>query len=93
MSVLHRKEPKGNAAEFEKLQEQIDELKAAAEQAAAFSVQTFQTAVISDRAAGLNLIDDSKILAAGAFVTFPEYQDGHQYQHKGGDHHLQRAHL
>ncbi len=102
MSVLHRKEPKGNAAEFEKLQEQIDklkeqaeqggaenlqkqidELKAAAEQAAAFSVQTFQTAVISDRAAGLNLIDDSKILAAGAFVTFPEYQDGHQYQHKG----------
>lgn len=83
MSVLHRKEPQSSAAEFEKLQDQIDELKAAADNAAAFASANFQTQIITDRAAGLDLIDDRQILAAGEFVTFPPYQDSHQYKHKG----------
>lgn len=101
MSVLHRKEPQGNAAEFEKIQEQIDKLKeqtgqdtaelqkqlddmkAVAGEATAFLSANFQTQVITDRATNLNLISDKQILEAGEVVKFPEYQDAHEYKHKG----------
>lgn len=101
MSVLHRKEPPNNAAEFEKIQEQInklkeqtgqdaaelqkqlDDMKAVAGEATAFLSANFQTQVITDRATNLNLISDKQILEAGEVVNFPEYQDAHEYKHKG----------
>ncbi len=101
MSVLHRKEPPNNAAEFEKIQEQIDKLKeqtgqdaaelqkqlddmkAVAGEATAFLSANFQTQIITDRATNLNLITDKQILEAGEIVKFPEYEDAHEYKHKG----------
>lgn len=101
MSVLHRKEPPNNAAEFEKIQEQIDKLKeqtgqdaaelqkqlddmkAVAGEATAFLSANFQTQIITDRATNLNLITDKQILEAGEVVKFPEYEDAHEYKHKG----------
>lgn len=77
MSVLHKKTKPDKTAE---LQKQIDELKAATEQAAAFSVQTFSLAVVSDRAAGLNLITDNEILQAAAYHAFPAWEDNHAYK-------------
>lgn len=80
MSVLHKKTKKSESAAIEQLQKEIDALKAAAEQAAAFSVQSFSLAVISDRAAGLNLIDDGEILQAEAYHAFPAWEDNRAYK-------------
>ncbi len=119
MSVMHRKEPQGNAAGVEEIKRQLDdlkeqtgtkttelqnqlndlkeqtgtgttelkkqleEMKAAADKAAAFSSENFQMQIITDRATNLNLITDSQILQAGELAAFPEYQDAHEYKHKG----------
>ena len=81
MSVTHRKDkPDGVGEEIKK---EVEELKAAGENTAALLSLSFKTQIITDRAAGTNVISDEMILASTELVDYDEYKDDHDYNTVG----------